>query len=262
MINKHKRITLFFNYFCAHPYIRAKVLSFRFHFFIKMRGIKCFESEGNKYLKPKLLSHNLSAFKNIAVDFSMRRMNMLINALTAVEKIHQDSKILIIGPRTENDIFILRGLGYMNLYGLDLISYSPLVKLGDMHNIPFCENTFDAVLCGWTISYSSNPLLAATEMIRVLKNGGLIAIGLEHVVFENQISKLREEYLVDLDDPHSRINTCKDIRDLFHSAELEVYFSHDAPLKNLPPSEIEKITGLASSQVMLVAGITKFDQQK
>lgn len=257
MKTRLKMISQFFNYFCSHPYIRAKVLKIRFLYFSKIRGIRFYDTGTGEHLKPKLISHNLSAFENISVDFSMRRMNMLISALTAIEKINTNSKILIIGPRTENDIFILRGLGFLDIQGLDLISYSPLIQLGDMHNIPFSDNTFDAVICGWTISYSTNPSLAAAEMVRVLKNGGLIALGLEHVIFENEINKPRDSHLVDLDRPSDRVNSCEDLANLFNSVKLEIYFNHNAPLRKLLPSSIEKITGLCSSQVMFVAGINK-----
>lgn len=45
--------------------------------------------------------------------------------------------------------------------------------------MPYEDNTFDVVICGWTISYSQNPKKAASEMVRVAKNGGIIGIAVD-----------------------------------------------------------------------------------
>ena len=84
--------------------------------------------------------------------------------------------ILIIGPRYENEIFIAKAMGFKNVYALDNYSYSPLVDIGDMHNMKYEDNFFDAIICGWTLPYSKNPIQACKEMKRVLKNNGSLCI--------------------------------------------------------------------------------------
>ena len=71
------------------------------------------------------MDHNLAAFEHIHVDFSMPRMKRLISAATAIESVNSRSRILVIGPRTESDLMILKGLGFMVVEGVDLITYSP-----------------------------------------------------------------------------------------------------------------------------------------
>jgi SAM-dependent methyltransferase len=102
--------------------------------------------------------------------------------LKAIKKKHNKSefknlKVLSIGPRAEGEIFNIFSHGFElnNITGLDLFSYSPYIKLGDMHNLEFNDDEFDIVLMGWCLAYSNNKEKALSEVRRVLvKNGSLI----------------------------------------------------------------------------------------
>lgn len=160
------------------------------------------------------------------------RMNMLLYPLAIIETLGRDARILVIGPRNEFDLYTLAGLGFRKdrIEGLDLISYSPRIRLGDMHAIPFDDARFDAVVCGWTLSYSTDPLKAAREIARVVKPGGIVAIGVEY----SNLGSRDEERLLGyrLQEQGTfgrRINSTADIRTLFDSAIDHVYFEHDAP---------------------------------
>lgn len=69
--------------------------------------------------------------------------------------------------------------------GLDL-TYKKAKKLGcdiktsrhDMRNMPFKENTFDAVLCSWVCGHGTHEDMVsqANEMLRVVKPGGMIFV--------------------------------------------------------------------------------------
>jgi SAM-dependent methyltransferase len=207
--------------------------------------------------RPKTVSHNLTAFEHVGNDFLMPRMSRLIHAMIATEELNAESSILVIGPRTENDLLILYGNGFRNVTGLDLISYSPWICVGDMHQIPFSDNTFDAVLCGWTISYSTAPEIACNEFVRVLRNGGVVAIGLEHVPSTGNHVSNPDPRLIDPEPLASRINTSDQIVRLFNGSLKSVYVNVDAPFGDLAPPELHRKTGLASSQVIVVGAITK-----
>jgi len=184
-------------------------------------------------------------------------MVRLIHAAIALESIGAQSRFLVIGPRTENDLLILQGFGFPDAVGVDLISYSPSIVPGDMHALPFEDAAFDIVLCGWTLSYSDNPALARDEMVRVVKDGGVIAIGLEHSSDCAEKASPRDPRLVDPTTKIDRINTTAQILQLFGSAVDHCYVNIDAPLRSLPPCEIERRTGLASSQCLVVATVKK-----
>ena len=110
------------------------------------------------------------------------RIYFPIFALSCIPSNEKDS-LLIIGPRFENEIFIARSLGFAkkSIRTLDTFSYSPFVEIGDMHKMSFRNESFSQLLCSWTLSYSSNPKLAAKEMTRVTKIGGYLAISMQKV---------------------------------------------------------------------------------
>jgi SAM-dependent methyltransferase len=113
---------------------------------------------------------------------SSRRTQRLIGPLSGLEPVYsvpERLKALSIGPRTEMELLHLMGIGFVaeNLRAVDLIASSPLMDLGDMHHLPYGDREFDVVISGWVLTYSKDPARAVREMVRVCKNGGLIAIG-------------------------------------------------------------------------------------
>ena len=133
--------------------------------------------------------------------------------------IELEKKILIIGPRYENEIYIARSLGFAkkNVSTLDTFSYSPLVDIGDMHEMKYSDNEFSYLLCSWTLSYSANPKLASNEMVRITKPGGLIAISVEKVS-ETEMLRGVSGTLKGKD----RIQTKAQIQDLFSDCEIKI----------------------------------------
>lgn len=110
------------------------------------------------------------------------RPGRLILAVSAIEGVYgraKDLKVLSIGPRTEMELLHLVGVGFkpQNITALDLISSSPWIDLGDMHAMPYGDQTFDIVISNWVLAYSSTPEKAVAEMVRVTKTDGLLAIG-------------------------------------------------------------------------------------
>ncbi len=242
------RVTAFSEFlarFNAHPGIRLAVGKLRFAWFSRVNGIKTFVA---KDARKNTVSHNLNAFKNLSTDFAMPRMEWLIKAVTSIEFVHRNSQFLVVGPRTEADILRLKGYGFYNVIGLDLISYSKLIVLGDMHNMPFAENSFDVVIMGWTLSYSNMPNQVANEIIRVSRPGALVAIGVEHIT---TLTKMTGGLLDPLEDLN-RINTFDQVLGLFGSSVKNVFFRHDAPLSSVEPIDIVALNGLDSSQIMAV----------
>jgi ubiquinone/menaquinone biosynthesis C-methylase UbiE len=46
-----------------------------------------------------------------------------------------------------------------------------------MHALPYKDSSFAVVIMGWVLTYSSNRRKAALEAVRVVRNGGIIAVG-------------------------------------------------------------------------------------
>ncbi len=166
-------------------YIRIIVGYIRWFFYVKILRKLQTTKKATENSIDKTISHNFIVFDKFPLtDFAMKRMTNLLNAIGGIESLDADSNFLIIGPRTESDILRLKGLFYANnISSIDLITYSPWIEIQDMHSIEYEDNQFDCVICGWTISYSNNPTLAMQNMIRVLKDKGFLAIGVEHVSY-------------------------------------------------------------------------------
>lgn len=226
------------------PEIRWFYGKLRFYYFIKLLG-KLRTTESNDAID-NTIKHNLKSLSN----FGGWRMSKLIKPISILENISMDARILVIGPRNEDDILNLIGHGFSsrNIIGLDLISYSPWIQVGDMHNMKFGESYFDVIICGWTLSYSNQPDKFAKELVRVIKSNGTIAIGVEYsTLTETQAIAVHGGY--DLKpNAFERINSTGQILDLFKGFVKDIFFNHDAPNRI---SHTDKIAKNVSSVVVV-----------
>ena len=145
---------------------------------ISKDNLKRFEGGGDNAVVGTL-DHNVSNLKKLAgFDRGVDLVMPLLRYPDLVD-IWPDARILCLGPRNENELFALLGFGVKphHLSALDLITYSPLVTLGNMHDMPFEDNQFDVVIAGWVLAYSNNLQKAVSEIARVTRNGGLVSLG-------------------------------------------------------------------------------------
>jgi len=157
------------------------------------------------------------------------KSDLLINPLKSIDRVRRNLpklKVLSIGPRTEGEMLNLFAHGFKrkNIAGLDLISYSPWIEVGDMHDMPFQDNSFDIVICGWAIAYSNNKPKAAGEIIRVLKHHGIVSLGVSYSPFSNDEILEKRGYLVAAAD---RLESTAEILELFNNHVNREYFRHD-----------------------------------
>jgi SAM-dependent methyltransferase len=223
--------------------IRTIIVKFRAYFLVKIaRRLKTLES---KNAFGVTIEHNLKGLYHCN-----DRIKFLIDPVACIEKINRNSKFLIIGPRNEHDLYLLSSHGFpmKNIIGLDLISYSSKIHLGDMHAIPFDTDSFDVVIFGWTLSYSSTPQKAIDEIIRVVKSGGIVATGVEYSKLNKEDSeKLLGYSIQEYDLLNERINSSNQIIELFKDSVGHIYFNHNAPLKisHSSKSKSENVSNVA-----------------
>ncbi len=178
------RLQLFWKQLLLIRTIRYWVAWIRYIYFVKLRGqLRVYELPSAGVSK-NTISHNLQGL----VDLGVFRAPILIRPLSVIESLSPDSDILSIGPRTEGELLYLVAHGFnpQKIRGLDLISYSPWIDLGDMHQMPYPDNAFDSVILGWVIAYSDDRPRAAREVIRVSRPGALVAIGVEYNPVSNE----------------------------------------------------------------------------
>jgi SAM-dependent methyltransferase len=196
------------------------VFRIRFLFYARLlRRVRIHEDEravlGNDYSIARVL-------RGRATD----RILKLLRPLTAIDKLTAESKILSIGCRFEGDLLYLVGYGFPpeNVRGMDMISYSPWIDVGNMHKMDYPDDTWDATVLGWVLSYSDNPAHAAQELMRVTRDGGIIAIGVTyypHAV----LAKMHKTNEIGSDP--DRIQTTGRILKLFEPHIDHVYWRHD-----------------------------------
>ncbi len=133
---------------------------------------------------------SLFNFKKIYNKFNGKRTDIPIYPLRALYNLKfSEMNVLSIGPRVESEIFKLISLGfdYKKIKSIDIQTYSNLIKLGDMINIPFKDDSFDLIVVGWVLTYTNNPKKCIEEIIRVSKKGCLVSMCHSHSKNKNQV---------------------------------------------------------------------------
>jgi len=166
------------------------------------------------------LEHNMGALAGRAAFGMGNRMAILLYPIAVAVRDIENPRVLIVGPRTEDDLFLAKSLGMRNVRGLDLFSYSEMIDIGDMHQTSYASHSFDAVVLGWVISYSTEPARLIEECKRIVKPGGYLAFGIE----SNPEFRRTGVLLPPRVNP---LNSSADIADL---VKLPVVFLHDPHL--------------------------------
>lgn len=224
--------------------LRTLVARARWFYFVKLRKrLRFFDA---KQASEGTVSHNVKGMVDLSVRRSLTLVRPLVAALTvsrpggAVEAASfKGLRILSIGPRTEGELLNLVGHGFVpeQIRGLDLISYSPWVDLGDMHAMPYPDNSWDAIMFGWVLAYSDDKQRAADEIVRVAKNGAIIAVGVEYCCLSNDQIIAKYGYL---SGSAERIWKLGDILQYFAGHIGQIYFQHDVT----PARQHEEVVAL------------------
>lgn len=156
-----------------------------------LRNLKSYSGEQG-HIGKDTLAYN---FRHIARSLKMHsRVYHMLRPVLAIEDVAKripDIRTLSIGPRSEGELLLIaaHGFTWRNIKGIDLFSYSPKIDVGDMHHMPYPDNSFDIIFSGWVLGYSDDQEQALKEMVRVLKPGGYVAFGQGYFAFT------AEEYL-------------------------------------------------------------------
>lgn len=211
----------------------------RLRFFLLVRTFKLKSELGEYILHADYSRSHFANYSSVK-----ERVNYLINRLSTIRDKNFTSKsILSIGPRYESEIYGFYGLGFKrkNIMAIDSFSYSPLIRNGDMHKIPFAEQSFDYVVCGWTIAYSSEPRRAIGEMFRVLKPKGIVLLTWDfpsdYNIFDlSQIKLYLKRDIHNHDSFFAEINMLDLVSKLFRVLRIEVgylKFNSNTPFATL-----------------------------
>jgi hypothetical protein len=139
-------------------------------------------------------------------------------------------RVLSVGTRYETELLYLVGYGFEadRVRGLDLFSYSPWIDAGNMHSMPYSDNDFDVVILGWILPYSEEPRRLAAETVRVLSDGGLVAVGMSYYSPQYLAERAARGETV-IGEVAARIQTTERILELFQPHVDRVIFRFDPP---------------------------------
>lgn len=211
------------------PLVRRRIAHQRARrLFIKGKVARAAESDK---LIHNALEYNLEAAKS-APDLD--RPMVMVNVATSIQRIAnriQDVDVLSIGPRSEIELFGIRAGGFSasRIKALDLFSYSPFVDAGDMHAMPYADNSFDLVFLGWVLAYSKSPDVAAREVVRVCRPGAVVIASGDYI----EPSTLNPEIRQIFNDEATVIRSVDQILGYFGTSVERVYFCHDPEPPNV-----------------------------
>ena len=184
--------------------------------------------------KYTVISHNMHFIENLKnlkttyKKFNGSKTASLIYPFKAIDFIdYNKNKILSVGPRNEGELFLIRSLGFnwKNIYSLDLINYSPLTDLGDIHKTNYSDNSFEHIVCGWVLTYSNDFEKILDELLRIVKNKGLISIGFTYVPKNVDNKRIYGENSIGL-------NSTEQILKKYEKNIEHIYFNFDAKKNN------------------------------
>jgi SAM-dependent methyltransferase len=121
-----------------------------------------------------VVDHNLGGRWRIYRDRTERLISVLANVRSLDAR---RARVLCVGPRNEAELLVMAAHGFRlkHITAIDLFSSSPLIVPMDMHRLEFPDTSFDVVYACYVITHSDDPSRACREMLRVTKDGGLIA---------------------------------------------------------------------------------------
>jgi SAM-dependent methyltransferase len=127
------------------------------------------------------LSGNQTSADAYEIYLGTDRLNpwtYLVRREIAKGTISRDDLAVCVGNRWLGEILYFReNIGLRNAIGLDLFTTNPgLVKVGDMHKMPFEDGSVGLIFIRQALSKSYDVRIVIAEVLRVLKDGGLFII--------------------------------------------------------------------------------------
>jgi len=171
-----KILNIFFSY--KHKRQRKKIVSCENTL---NKAIKTENKCHRKYLQKQLYSTYWKKDRE-----GSERFEYLIDNLIKYIDISK-SRILCVGSRNLCEINYFKSKGAQDIVGIDLFSENKDILVMDMHNMEFPDNHFDIILSSHSFEHSRIPERVSSEFIRVVRNGGFIAI---EVPVNYQISEI------------------------------------------------------------------------
>jgi ubiquinone/menaquinone biosynthesis C-methylase UbiE len=97
-----------------------------------------------------------------------------------------------------------------------------LIVRGDITYLPFPDNTFDKIVCSEVLEHIHNDVHGINEMVRILKDEGILAVSVPSYLQETICWKLSDEYH-NTPGGHIRIYKTKELRKKLQQNNLKIF---------------------------------------
>jgi SAM-dependent methyltransferase len=149
-----------------------------------------------------------------------------VGAVTLINRVAEQQpeggSVLCVGCRNALELDRFRERGFDDVVGIDVFSQGDDIKVMDMHEMTFADDSFDVVYCSHALEHSYDMGRVVLEMVRVARDGAVLGVEVpvraqastaDRVVFSG-LDQLRhsfaphvqEQILAEEQPPHSETN--------------------------------------------------------
>jgi SAM-dependent methyltransferase len=102
------------------------------------------------------------------------RLIPFVRRVAEIPDLRVTDRILCLGPRNTVELDLFRTHGFINVAALDLWSDSSRIEVGDMHGLPYADQSVRLVFASHVFEHAYHFETVAAEVTRVLYPGGYV----------------------------------------------------------------------------------------
>ena len=142
------------------------------------RVARVHEGEAGDEFYAKVKAYNAGVTQRRAIS-TTRRAEMLYQMLTTPARDVRGERLLIVGARNVQELFIawLYGYRWRRIHAIDLYSTHRQICVMNMEALGFRDGAFDAIVMANTLAYAKDTFRCLGEMARALAPGGRLVFG-------------------------------------------------------------------------------------
>jgi len=157
---------------------------------------------------------------------SKRETDPGIGAVTLINRVAEQRRnggsVLCVGCRNTLELDRFRARGFDNVIGIDVFSEREDIKVMDMQEMTFADNSFDVVYASHALEHSYDLRRVVDEVVRVARDGAIVGVEVpiraqastaDRIVFSSLDElraafepHIRDEVLGEEQPPHSATN--------------------------------------------------------
>ena len=103
-----------------------------------------------------------------------------IGAVTLINRVADEQpdrgSVLCVGCRNALELDRFRARGFDDVVGIDVFSQREDIKVMDMHEMTFPDDSFDVVYCSHALEHSYDVGRVAHEIVRVARDGAVVGV--------------------------------------------------------------------------------------